>query len=205
MSALDDRQRLEELYLPPTDRFVLVDVPNLQFLMVDGEGDPGGQAFALSSRWLWAVVYPLKRIAKERMGKNFVEPPLECLWWADDIRDFIDGKRDKLKWRQMIVTADWVDSEMFEGALAAASERLGEAPATLKLDRFVEGTSVQIMHVGPNHEEVATLHRLHREYLPEHQLVPNGHHHEIYLTDPSRVAPEKWRTVLRQPVSQAVS
>ncbi len=78
MSALDDRRRLEELYLPSADEFVLVDVPDLQFVMIDGEGDPAGEAFAQASRWLFAVIYPIKRIAKDRMGKSFVEPPLEA-------------------------------------------------------------------------------------------------------------------------------
>jgi len=205
MSALDDRRRLEELYLPPADDFVLVDVPDLQFAMVDGDGDPAGDAFTQASRWLFSAIYPIKRVAKERMGKRFVEPPLEALWWADDMNDFIVGNRDKLKWRLMIVTADWVDQEMFDQAVATASQRLGEPPSDLRLERFAEGTSVQIMHVGPNSDEVATLVRLHHEFLPEHDLVPNGHHHEIYLTDPNRVAPEKLRTVLRQPVQLVVA
>ena len=204
MSALDDRRRLEELYLPSADDFVMVDVPDLQFVMIDGEGDPGGEAFTRATRWLFAVIYPMKRVAKERMGKSFVEPPLEGLWWADDMNDFIAGNRDKLRWRLMIVTADWVDEEMFDQAVVKATERLGEPPSSLRLERFAEGMSVQIMHLGPNSEEVATLVRLHNEFLPAHHLVPNGHHHEIYLTDPNRVAPEKLKTVLRQPVGHAV-
>jgi hypothetical protein len=150
------------------------------------------------------MVYPIKRVARERMGKRFVEPPLEALWWADDMNDLVAGNRDKLKWRQMIVTADWVDLEMFDRAVAEASLRLGEPPSSLRLERFAEGTSVQIMHVGPNSEEPATLARLHHEFLPEHGLVAIGYHHEIYLTDPNRVAPEKLRTVLRQPVGRVV-
>jgi hypothetical protein len=204
MSALDDRRRLEELYLPPADEFVRVDVPDLQFVAIDGEGDPGGEAFTRASQWLFSVIYPIKRVAKERMGKRFVEPPLEGLWWADDMNDLVAGNRDKLKWRLMIVTADWVDQEMFDQAVAKASERLGEPPSSLRLERFAEGTSVQIMHVGPNSEEAATIARLHNEFLPEHDLVPNGHHHEIYLTDANRVAPEKRKTVLRQPVRHVV-
>jgi hypothetical protein len=204
MSALDNRRRLEELYLPSADDFVMVDVPDLQFVMIDGEGDPGGEAFTRATRWLFAVIYPMKRVAKERMGKSFVEPPLEGLWWADDMNDFIAGKRDKLRWQLMIVTADWVDKEMFDQAVVKATERLGEPPSSLRLERFAEGMSVQIMHLGPNSEEVATLVRLHNEFLPAHHLVPNGHHHEIYLTDPNRVAPGKLKTVLRQPVGHAV-
>jgi hypothetical protein len=120
------------------------------------------------------------------------------------MNDLISGNREKLKWQLMIVTADWVDRQMFDQALATTSERLGEPPSSLRLERFAEGLSVQIMHVGPNSEEVATLARLHHEFLPEHDLMPRGHHHEIYLTDPKRVPSEKLKTVLRQPVWQAV-
>jgi hypothetical protein len=101
-----------------------VDVPDLRFVMIDGDGDPGGEAFTRATRWLFAVIYPMKRVAKERMGKSFVEPPLEGLWWADDMNDFIAGNRDKLRWRLMIVTADWVDKEMFDQAVVKATERL---------------------------------------------------------------------------------
>ena len=173
----------------------------MQFVMIDGEGSEDGEQFKQGMKWLFAAIYPLKRIAKERMGKDFVEAPLEVLWWADDVNDFIARNKDKWKWRLMIVTADWVNQDMFEQALATASERLGEAPASLRLGRYVEGRSVQIMHVGPENEEAAAVaRRLYDEFLPGNSLVPNGHFHEIYLSDPGRVAPEKMRTVLRQPV-----
>jgi hypothetical protein len=204
MSALDDRHRLEELYLPSADDFVMVDVPDLQFVMIDGEGSHEGEAFAEAFRWLFAAIHPIKQIAKERMGKRFVEPPPECLWWADDMADFIAGNRDRFRWRQMIVTADWVNAEMFNQAVAAAMKRLGTRPRSLRLDTFAEGLCVQIMHIGPENDEArTTMTRLHKEFLPEHNLVANGYHHEIYLSDPRRVAPEKLRTVLRQPVMQS--
>jgi hypothetical protein len=202
MGALDERRRLEELYLPPAD-FVLVDVPDLQYVMIDGQGDPEAEPFRTAMRWIFAVIYPIKRIARERMGSRFVDAPLEALWWADDIEDLIVGNRAKLKWRLMIVTADWVDQAMLDEAVASASTRLGEVPAGLRLERLAEGTSVQIMHIGPNGDEPATIARLHHEFLPEHGLVARGHHHEIYLTDPDRVAPKDRRTVLRQPVARA--
>ena len=201
MGALDSKERLKKLYLPSAKDFVLVDVPELQFIMVDGKGSPEGEHFSHMIRWLFAVVHPLKLIAKERMGKNFVEPPLECLFWSDDMRDFIAGKKNKLKWRMMIVaTADWLKKEMFEQAIEKASKKLGKAPDGLRLDTYSEGKSVQIMHVGLPGTIPATMARLHNEFLPAHKLVPNGHHHEIYLNDPRRVAPENLRTVLRQPV-----
>lgn len=195
------RKQLEELYLPPGGKFVIVDVPEMKFLMIDGEGDPKGEAFSLALQWLFAVLYPIKRVAKERMGRYYVEPPLEGLWWAEDIADFAAGRKDKLKWRMMIpATPDWITADLFADAAAQAAARLGEAPKTLRLATYDEGRCVQIMHLGPAENQCHTMTRLHREYLPAHNLVCNGPHHEIYLTDPRRVAPEKHKTVLRQPV-----
>jgi hypothetical protein len=114
--------------------------------------------------------------------------------------DLIGGDRARFKWRQMIVTADWVTSTMLDDGVASAAPRLGERPATLRLEQFDEGRCVQIMHVGLESEAVPTMARLHDEFLPAHDLVAVGAHHEIYLSDPDRVAPEKMRTVLRQAV-----
>ena len=201
MKDADMKARLKELYLPPEKDFVLVDVPEMRFIMIDGRGAADRSALDHAVKWLFTAIYPIKRIARERMGKNFVEPPLEGLWWADDMQDFICGNRDKLNWRMMIVyEPDWLTAEMFDDAVATAKARLGEPPASLRLESYHEGLSAQIMHVGPPSEEGPTIARLHREFLPAHNLIPNGHHHEIYLTDPNRVAPEKLKTVLRQPV-----
>jgi hypothetical protein len=198
------REQLEELYLPPTDAFVLVDVPAMRFIMIDGQGNPEGAGFARALQWLLAVLHPIKPLAKERMGRRYVEPPLEGLWWADDIADFVAGKKDELKWRLMIpATPDWITPEVFEDAVAQAGTKLGKAPGSLRLDTLAEGRSVQIMHLGPPAEQCGTMTRSHAEYLPAHQLVCNGPHHEIYLTDPRRVAPERQKTVLRQPVRGA--
>lgn len=201
MKDTDLKARLNELYLPSAQDFVLVDVPEMRYVMIDGRGAADRLALDHAVKWLFAVIYPIKRIARERMGKNFVEPPLEGLWWADDVQDFILGNRDKLNWRMMIVyEPDWLTAEMFNDAVAAAKVRLGEPPAGLRLEGYREGLSVQIMHVGPPTAETSTIARLHREFLPAHNLIPNGCHHEIYLTDPNRVAPGKMKTVLRQPV-----
>jgi hypothetical protein len=205
MNDADMKARLKELYLPPAKDFVLVDVPEMRFVMIDGQDAADRAALDRAVKWLFAAIYPVKRIARERMGKNFVEPPLEGLWWADDIQDFICGKRDKLNWRMMIVyEPDWLTPEMFDDAVATATTRLGEPPASLRLERYPEGLSVQIMYLGPPSEEASTIARLHQEFLPAHNLTPNGHHHEIYLNDPNRVAPEKLKTVLRQPVRSSI-
>ena len=195
--------RLKELYQPPQKEFVLTDVPKMQFLMIDGEGDPAGEAFARAVKWLWTAAHPIRLAVKERMGKRFVEPPMECLFWADDMADFVAGNRDKWKWRVMIVTLDWVREEMYADALVKASGKLGDAPESLRLETYEEGLSAQIMHVGPYEALAPVAFRMHQEFLPEKNLVPHGPHHEIYLNDPNRTAPEKRRTVLRQPVRPA--
>jgi len=245
MKDADVKGRLKELYLPPVNDFVLVDVPNMRFVCIDGRGAADRSALDHAVKWLFTVIYPIKRIARERMGKNFVEPPLEGLWWADDMNDFIragaadagaripsrtpsagirsragprgmgippqddrdqnlaraDLARAKLNWRMMIVyEPDWLTEEMFRDGVAAAKARLGEPPESLRLESLHEGLSAQIMYIGDPTSEGATIARLHREFLPAHNLIPKGHHHEIYLTDPNRVAPEKQKTVLRQPV-----
>ncbi len=201
MAKTISRAQLRRLYLPPTDKFVIIKVPKMRFLMIDGKGNPECEPFSRALQWLFAVTNPLKRIARRRMGRNFVEPPLEGLWWADKIADFVAGKKDKLKWRMMIpAIPDWVTRDVFGNAVAEASEKLGKAPRSLRLETFEEGRSVQIMFVGHPADQRETMTRLHTEYLPGHKLVCNGPHHEIYLTDPRRVAPAKQRTVLRQPV-----
>lgn len=201
MDEADMKARLKELYLPPTKDFVVVDVPEMRYVMIDGRGAADRTALDHAVKWLFAVIYPINRLARERMGADFVEPPLEGLWWGDDVDDFIHGRREKLNWRMMIAfEPDWLTAKMFENGVAAAKARLGEPPDSLRLEKLNEGRCVQIMHVGPPAAEAATIARLHRKYLPENRLVPCGHHHEIYLTDPNRVAPEKQRTVLRQPV-----
>lgn len=197
------RKQLQELYLPPADDFVVVDVPDMRFFMLDGEGAADQGPLEAAVRWLFTVVHPIKREARARMGRSFVEPPLEGLWWSDDPADFAAGKKDRMKWRMMIPGPEWATEEMFADAVAQAEEKLGAAPESLRLDRYHEGQSAQIMHVGPNEAEVPTIHRLHEEFLPARGLVANGPHHEIYLNDPKRTAPAKRKTVLRQPVRRA--
>jgi hypothetical protein len=201
MSVLNSNEMLKELYLPPVDDFVQVIVPNLRYIQIDGEGDPDGDQYKHAMAWIFAVVHPLRLFGRQHMGKNFVEPPLECLWWADDLRDFIAGRRDKFKWRLMIVAdADWITTDRFNEAVQLAGKRLGAVPSSLRMEPYAEGRSVQIMHLGPPGSQSATLARLYSEYIPANHLIPRGYYHEIYLNDARRTAPGKLRTVLRQPV-----
>jgi len=194
-------ERLRELYLPPEKHFTLVDVPEIRFAVIDGEGDPKSDKCAEAVKWLYSVVHVVKPIVKKRMGKNFVEPPLEFLCWAEKKKDFIEGNKNKWKWRVMIVFIDWITEEQFEQAVAKVERKRGRRPKTLRLENLHEGKSVQIMHVGDYDDVGAVCKKLYNEYLPENNLEPNGHYHEIYLNDPTRTASEKRKVVIRQPVT----
>jgi hypothetical protein len=193
--------RLRELYLPPEGQFTLVDVPEIRFAVIDGKGDPGNSKSAEAAKWLYSVVHFVKPLVKERMGVNFVEPPLEFLFWADNERDFIEGNKDKWNWRAMVVFIDWITREQFEEAVAKVEGKRGPAPETLRLKNLHEGKCVQIMHVGDYKEIGRVCDELYSQYLPANNLKPNGYYHEIYLNDPTRTAPNKRKIVIRQPVT----
>src|SRR5690606_8597510 len=136
------------------------------------------------------------------LDRDYAVPPLEGLWWAEDMDSFTVA-RDKSAWdwTMMIMQPEWITGAMFEAACQAAGKgkELAALPG-LRLEAYDEGLSVQIMHVGSYDDEAPVLHRLHHEFLPAQGYQPAGKHHEIYLGDPRRTAPEKLKTVLRQPV-----
>lgn len=205
MSKIDFKKEYKGLFAPPK-KFVVVDVPEMQFLMVDGHGDPNkAPEYQEALEALYAVAYKLKFNSKKQLGRDYVVPPLQGLWWAEDMASFSTA-RDKSQWdwTMMIMVPDWITSEMFDEAIEQV--RKGKNPSALnkvRLEKYHEGLSVQIMHIGSYDDEGPTLLKLHKEYLPENGYVENGKHHEIYLSDPRRVAPEKLKTVLRQPVRQS--
>jgi len=204
MYKVDFKKELKQLYVPPK-KFVIVDVPRMQFLMVDGHGDPNFvQEYQDAVEALYAVAYKIKFISKKQLGQDYVVPPLEGLWWAEVMEAFTTV-RDKSQWdwTMMIMTPEWVSSDVYAEALELV--RKGKNPTALdkvRLERYHEGLCVQIMHIGSYDDEGPTLMKLHREFLPENGYAENGKHHEIYLGDPRRVAPEKLKTVLRQPVHE---
>ena len=204
MSKVDFKKELKELYVPPK-KFVIVDVPEMQFLKVDGHGDPNvAQEYQDAIEALYAVAYKIKFMSKKQLGRDYVVPPLQGLWWAEDMETFTSA-RDKSQWdwTMMIMTPEWVSSNVYAEALELV--RKGKNPTALdkvRLGSYHEGLCVQIMHIGSYDDEGPTLMKLHREFLPENGYAENGKHHEIYLGDPRRVAPEKLKTVLRQPVRE---
>jgi hypothetical protein len=203
MPKMDFKRELKHLYLPPAKQFTVVDVPAMAFLMIDGHGDPNtAQEYSDALEALYAVAYKLKFASKKELGKDYVVPPLEGLWWAEDMNAF-SAQRDKSTWdwTMMIVQPEWITGDMFEAALQQV-KKAKNPPALPKLRRetYQEGLSVQILHHGSYDDEGPVLHRMHHEFIPQNDYEMRGKHHEIYLSDPRRVAPEKLKTVLRQPV-----
>jgi len=190
----DIKKDRRDLYAPSSRDFSEVDVPPLHYLAVDGHGDPNTSAeYRAAIEALFPVAYALK-FASKAEGRDFVVGPLEGLWWADDPAAFVSREKDRWSWTAMIVQPSWVTQEMVDTAL----EQKGVTG--LRLFTLEEGRSVQILHLGSYDDEAPTLARLHDEYLPEHGLTFNGHHHEIYLSDARRTEPAKLKTILRQPV-----
>ncbi len=202
MQKIDFKKELKELYQPPKE-FVLVEVPEMQFLMVDGHGDPNtAQEYQDALEALYALAYKLKFNSKKQHEKDYVVPPLEGLWWAQDMQTFTTS-RDKSQWdwTMMIMTPNWIEEDLYTQTLAMLRDSKPLASLEkVRLEIYHEGLSVQIMHIGSYDDETPTLHALHHEFLPQHALAENGKHHEIYLSDPRRVPPERLKTILRQPV-----
>jgi hypothetical protein len=205
MSKVDFKKELKQFYNPP-GHFVIVDIPEMQYLMIDGHGDPNvAQEYQDALEALYALAYKIKFASKKQLGRDYVVPPLEGLWWAEDMETFTSA-RDKSQWdwTMMIMTPEWVNTEIYENALVQV--RKGKNPAALdkvRLENYLEGLCVQILHIGSYDDEGPVIMKLHQEFLPQNGYVENGRHHEIYLGDPRRVAAEKLRTILRQPVRKA--
>ena len=206
MTKVDFKKDFKNLYNPSAKQFSVVDVPEQHYLMIDGAGNPGtASAYQDALAALYAVAYTLKFMSKQDLNRDYVVPPLEGLWWAEDMEAFTT-KLDKNAWlwTMMILTPDWITTEMYQAAVKKAEESKNPpALPLLRLEPYHEGLSAQIMYIGPYSDEGPTLHRLHHEFMPENGYAFNGKHHEIYLSDPRRTAPEKMKTVLRQPVRKA--
>ncbi len=204
MDKIDFKKALKTLYDAPKGRFAKVDVPMLRYVMVDGEGDPNtAPAYKAAIEWLYPVSYAMKFASKRELGKDYVVPPLEGLWWADDPADFVARRKDRWRWTMMIMVPDFVGPDLYEAALVKARTKLGEPPDTLRLESLTEGLSLQTLHIGSYDDEGPVLAHLHDELMPAEQLDFNGRHHEIYLSDPRKTAPSKLKTILRQPVKAA--
>ncbi len=180
---------------------VLVKVPSMKYLMVDGMGDPAKSPdFRDAIGALYGLAYTMKFMLKSRSVKESVPMPLEGLFWADDMSAFMKARRGEWRWTLMLLQPSAVDAKLLQEArVKLEKKQKGAALPPVRLARFAEGTCAQVLHLGPYAAERANIQRLHR-FISEQGFELNGRHHEIYLSQPGRGDPAKMKTVIRQPV-----
>lgn len=211
MIKTDFKKQDKALYTGKVGRFDVIEVPEQSFLMIDGAGNPGtAPAYGRAVAALYGLSYGLKFHGKPQ-GVDHVVPPLEGLWWADDMDSFITREKDKWLWTMMIRQPDWVTAKdlakVLENVVAKTAKKRDAATdeaslRKVRLEGFCEGQVVQVLHVGSYDQEGPVLADMHNRFIPENGFEMRGLHHEIYLDDPRKLAPEKLKTILRQPVSQ---
>ena len=166
MDKYDVRKQFKELYAPRTRDFEVVTVPPLQYLILDGQGNPGtSAAYAEALEALYSVSYAVK-FAGKHAGRDYAVGPLEGLWTADDPVAFARGDKDSWKWTMMIAQPDWIGPAEVQDGIARAAAKKVAGLDLLRLEHLDEGLSVQILHVGSYDNEGPVLHRLHSEYMP---------------------------------------
>ena len=199
---LELRKTLKEFYNPPPGEVALVELPPMKYIMVDGQGEPGGKSFQEAMGVLYGIAYTMKFRAKKVLKRDYDMMAPEGLWWMKGKK--IDmTKRDKWLWTLMILVPDFVDDKLFRESVEELRSR--KNPPGLERARLAtleERTSVQILHVGPYASEPESIAKL-DAFIKENGLKMVGKHHEIYMGDPRRAAPSRLKTVIRHPVAKA--
>ena len=206
MKKTDFKKELKGYYSGVSSKApIIVDVPPLNFLMIDGQGYPGtSQEYIEALETLYPLSYTLKFIMKKK-GKDYVVMPLEGLWWAENMDVFTDTymeKKDEWLWTSMIMQPDFITQELVDQAIEEVRKKK-EPPALdkVRFERYNEGLSVQILYFGSYSDEGPTIERMH-QYAEEQGYRLRGKHHEIYLSDPRRTKPERLKTIIRQPIEK---
>ena len=204
MKRIDYKVALKPFYQPSVREVTVVEVPAMQFLQISGAGAPGSPAYQAAVEALYTVSYTLKFMIKRELRlMDYGVMPLEGLWWADDMEDYITRRKESWKWNLMIMQPDCVTPELYGEAVDRARRKKPlQTLDSIAFETFAEGRCAQILHKGPFEEEGPTVQRIH-EYIANSGHFLSGKHHEIYLTDIRRALPANWRTVIRQPMRRA--
>ncbi len=201
MNKIDFKKELKHLYKPSAKKVSQVDVPTMNYLMVDGKGDPNNsKEFSDAVAALFAVSYTVKfKIKKGEMALDYGVMPLEGLWWADDMSKFSIHDKSNWKWTLMIMQPDFVTREMIDTSVSEVTKKKNPAAISkIRFESFSEGKCAQILHIGPFSEERPNIEKIHEFINTKSRLI--GKHHEIYLSDIRKADPKNWKTVLRQPM-----
>jgi len=201
MEKIDLKKELKAFYNPTAKEVTLIEVPKMNFIMIDGQGAPESPQFAQSIQALYPIAYTIKFDKKKAGGPDFTVMALEALWWAENMKVFMPetADRNKWQWTVMLLLPDFITRKDFENAVAAAQKKKDNpALSKVRFESFTEGKSAQIMHIGPYSAEGPNIQKLHHKIVEIGGKL-SGKHHEIYLSDPRRVTPDKMKTVVRQP------
>lgn len=205
MSKIDFKKEFKHLYNPSAKSPSFVEVPGMNFLMIDGEGNPNtSKQFADAVETLYSLAYTLKFMLKssDSSENDYVVPPLEGLWWMDDMNLFSEENKDLWKWTMMIMQPEFILKEHIGNALKQVKAKKNPpALDKVRFERYVEGCAAQVMYFGPYSDEGPTIKNLH-SFIHDNGYKRCEKHHEIYLSDPRKTTPEKLKTIIRQPVAK---
>jgi hypothetical protein len=200
MDKIDLKKELKDLYNPSAKEVNVVDVPALNFLLINGEGAPTSPQYREAVEALFSVAYTLKFTVKKSKGIDYAVMPLEGLWWVDDMTNFSVDRKEEWKWIAMIMQPEYVTSDDVKVAIDQVKKKKNpSALPKVRFESFKEGPAAQIMYVGPFSAEGATITKIH-SYIQNSGHKLSGKHHEIYLNNPATTAPEKLKTIIRQPM-----
>jgi hypothetical protein len=200
MDKIDFKKELKYLYNPTSKEVTAVEVPAMNFLLIDGEGAPASQQYSAAIEALFNVSYTLKFMVKKGKSVDFAVMPLEGLWWVDDMAKFSVERKDEWKWTSMIMQPKYVTADDFKLAIDQVRKKKNlTALSKLRFECFNEGKAAQIMHIGPYSAEGPNIAKIHAYILNSGHAL-SGKHHEIYLNNPSKTAPAKLKTIIRQPM-----
>jgi hypothetical protein len=203
---LDYKKEFKDLYMPK-QKPALIEVPPMNFIMVNGKGDPQQEEYQNAIAILYALTFTIKmsKMSGSQPAGYFeyVVPPLEGLWWCED-GGFDFEKRDSWCWTSMIRQPEFVTNEVFEWAVEECKKKKPQLDISqARFEPFTEGLCVQMMHIGPYADEPKSI-KMIKDFIEESGLADatgiERKHHEIYLSDPRKTAPDKLKTVLRHPV-----
>jgi len=203
MDKIDYKKELKSLYQPKINNPIVINVPKMNYIMIDGRGNPNtSQEYVDAIQTLYPVAYGIKFACKKELAKDFGVMPLEGLWYMANMNNFSADKKDDWLWTAMIMQPDFVDKTLFQKIVKQVAVK--KAPKSIDKIRFEvydEGRSAQVMYVGPYSDEGQTIKKLHEFIIASGGKIDkhNKYHHEIYLGDPRKTDPSKLKTIIRQP------
>jgi hypothetical protein len=200
MDKIDLKKEMRNLYNSSSKEITTVDVPAMNFLLIDGEGAPTSPHYSQAIEALFGVSYTLKFMVKKGKSIDYAVMPLEGLWWVDDMTKFSADRKDEWKWTALIMQPKYVTADDVKAAVELVKKKKNlVALPKLRFESFHEGPSAQVLHIGPYSAEGPNIAKIHA-FILNHGHALNGKHHEIYLNDPRKAAPAKLKTILRQPM-----